>query len=72
MRRRSIRTRSDARFVAHHAVGDAEALWLAVRHENHRSPIRSDEIRPIHTLRRSARKVAELLKRRGDNHRKNA
>lgn len=68
MRRRSIRSRADARIVAHRVTIDADLLWRAVRHEGGRSPIHDDEILPIHALRREARAVARLLGRR-NNHR---
>lgn len=62
--RRAVRTRAEALTTAHRIERDADALWGAVKHDG-RSEIRDDEVVPIDTLRKNARKVARLLARRG-------
>lgn len=69
--RRTIRTRRDATTVAHRIERDANALWRAVPLDGgSKSPIRDDEVLPIDTLRKDARRVARLLARRNGPPRK--
>lgn len=59
------RTRARARRIADRTANDADALWSAVRaqRDDGTSPIRDDEVMPLHELRKAARAVQDLLHR---------